>query len=74
MDPVRWLNDCQDRRVYVHFKDVHKARLEHCISARMGFWDACKYGVMCPIGEGCVDYSAVQHVLKKMDYQGGDCG
>ncbi|WP_066015558.1 TIM barrel protein [Endozoicomonas atrinae] len=70
MDPVHWLKQCKDRLAYVHFKDVRAERLKHCIDSRMGFWDACKYGVMCPIGEGCVDYPAVKQALTEINYRG----
>lgn len=70
MNPVKWLYDCRDRLDYVHFKDVNQDKLRRCVNGHIGFWEACKKGVMCPIGEGCVNYPAVHEILKKMDYNG----
>lgn len=70
MDPVEWLKKYSDRLAYVHFKDVHADRLENCINNKTGFWEACKQGVMCPIGDGCVDYLKIKQTLEEINYQG----
>lgn len=70
MDPAKSLKQYANRLDYVHFKDVNDAVLRSVIESRVGFWQACADGVMCPIGEGAVDYDAVQQVLTEIGYTG----
>ncbi len=70
MDPVHSLAEYAFRLEYVHFKDIHKDRLENAIERRTGFWQACADGVMRPIGEGDIDYAGVEAALKQIGYEG----
>ncbi|MGF1684040.1 TIM barrel protein [Photobacterium minamisatsumaniensis] len=70
MDPAQSLIDYAERLEYVHFKDVNKARLDKAITEQVGFWQACADGVMCPIGEGAVNYEQVAHALQTIGYNG----
>lgn len=70
MDPAKSLKQYADRLDYVHFKDINSTVLQSVIESRVGFWQACTDGVMCPIGEGVIDYAAVQQVLKEIGYTG----
>ncbi|MGF1700814.1 sugar phosphate isomerase/epimerase [Photobacterium makurazakiensis] len=70
MDPAQSLIEYAERLEYVHFKDVNKARLEKAIMKQVGFWQACADGVMCPIGEGAVDYEQVARALEIIGYNG----
>ena len=70
MDPAQSLIDYADRLEYVHFKDVNKQRLEAAITQQVGFWQACADGVMCPIGQGAIDYQQVMAALSQIGYHG----
>ncbi len=70
MDPAKSLKQYADRLDYVHFKDINSTVLQSVIESRVGFWQACADGVMCPIGEGVIDYAAVQLALKEIGYTG----
>ncbi|MGF1725308.1 TIM barrel protein [Photobacterium nomapromontoriensis] len=70
MDPAQSLIDYASRLEYVHFKDVNQARLQTAISTQVGFWQACADGVMCPLGEGAVDYDQVVTALSSIHYSG----
>jgi len=70
MDPAKSLRRYADRLDYVHFKDINATVLKNVIKSRVGFWKACAQGVMCPIGEGVIDYAAVQMALLDIGYSG----
>ena len=70
MDPAQWLQDCAPRLDYIHFKDINVEVYERVIAERMHFFDACKQGVMCPIGRGVLDYMAINQALVDIHYQG----
>ncbi|AJR05609.1 AP endonuclease [Photobacterium gaetbulicola] len=70
MDPAKSLVEYADRLEYVHFKDVNQQRLQHAIDKQVGFWQACADGVMCPLGEGAVDYNEVAEALESIGYHG----
>ncbi len=71
MDPVAWLREFAHRLDYVHFKDVDAARHREVLAgAPVPFFEACARGVMCPIGQGSLDYPAIRAVLQEIGYQG----
>ncbi|PSW21763.1 AP endonuclease [Photobacterium sanctipauli] len=70
MDPAQSLIEYSDRLEYVHFKDVNQAKLASAIQRKVGFWQACAEGVMCPIGEGAVNYEQVSQALEAIGYKG----
>ncbi|MGR5065451.1 TIM barrel protein [Photobacterium sp. DNB22_13_2] len=70
MDPAKSLVQYADRLEYVHFKDVNQHRLQQAIKEQVGFWQACADGVMCPLGEGAVDYDEVAQALESIGYHG----
>lgn len=70
MDPVAWLRDHADRLDYVHFKDIDPSVHRQVMGERVGFFDACARGVMCPIGKGGIDYPAIRRLLGDIGYQG----
>lgn len=70
MEPVSWLARYEERLDYVHFKDVNAEVHERVLAQEVDFFTACAQGVMCPIGQGAIDYPAVKQQLDKMDYQG----
>ncbi|MGO2367395.1 MAG: TIM barrel protein [Serratia sp. (in: enterobacteria)] len=70
MDPVTWLDRYFTRIDYLHFKDVNP-RVFHDVLARgLDFFTACAQGVMCPLGQGAIDYPAVRELLAARGYQG----
>jgi len=70
MDPAVWLKKYADRLDYVHFKDIDLAVYKEVIARRIGFFEGCAEGVMCPIGKGSVAYEEVKQVLVSMAYKG----
>lgn len=70
MNPTEWLLKYSDRLDYVHFKDINKAIYDDVISRQIGFFEACAEGVMCPIGEGIIDYESVKTALESINYKG----
>lgn len=70
MDPVETLRKYADRLDYIHFKDIDKAVFERIMGEHIRFFEACGQGVMCPIGNGCIDYSAIRTLLDELGYEG----
>ncbi|KAA9016974.1 sugar phosphate isomerase/epimerase family protein [Niallia endozanthoxylica] len=70
MDPVEWLRKCADRLDYIHFKDINLEIYNRVMEERIRFFDACAKGVMCPIGQGIIDYEAIHMLLKEINYHG----
>lgn len=70
MDPVTWLRDQAARLDYLHFKDIAPRVFAEVMADRVDFFAACARGVMCPIGQGCIDYDAIRRLLQEIDYQG----
>ncbi|MGF1749232.1 TIM barrel protein [Vibrio cionasavignyae] len=68
MDPAQSLIEYASRLEYVHFKDINQAVFTQVIQNKVGFWQACAQGVMCPIGEGVIDYAAVYSALSQIGY------
>lgn len=68
-DPAVSLLKYSERLDYVHFKDINKPVYKKAVEEGMGFFDACKLGVMCSIGRGCVDYEAVFEALSEIKYR-----
>jgi inosose dehydratase len=70
MDPVAMLDRYWDRLDYIHFKGIDPAKQAEVMARRIRFFDACALGVMCPIGDGCIDYPAIQSLLERRGYAG----
>lgn len=70
MDPVQVLEQYWDRLDYIHFKDIDPDVLAQVMAQRIRFFDACARGVMCPIGRGQIDYSAIRTLLSDKGYGG----
>ena len=70
MDPVATLDRYWDRLDYIHFKDIDAAKYAEVMARRIRFFDACAMGVMCPIGDGCIDYPAIKALLDRRGYAG----
>lgn len=70
MDPIEWLRDHADRLDYIHFKDINLDIYQQVMGEHIRFFDACAKGVMCPIGQGIIDYQTINKLLKEINYHG----
>ena len=70
MDPVATLETYWDRIDYIHFKDIDQAVYDRIMGERIRFFDACAEGVMCPIGDGVIDYTGIKALLTARGYAG----
>ena len=70
MDPLEVLRRYWDRIDYIHFKDIDAAKYAAVMSRRIRFFEACADGVMCPIGQGVIDYPAIHAFLTAQGYGG----
>jgi inosose dehydratase len=70
MDPVQWLKDYSDRLDYIHFKDIDLDVYQQVMEEHIRFFDACGKGVMCPIGQGIIDYNSIHSLLNEINYHG----
>jgi inosose dehydratase len=70
IDPEHGIRRYGPRIEYVHFKDVDKSVYDVVIHENIGFYGACFKRLMCPIGEGTIDYSSVKTALIDMGYDG----
>jgi inosose dehydratase len=70
MDPVTWLDRYFTRIDYLHFKDVNPQVFHDVLVRGLDFFTACAEGVMCPLGQGAIDYPAVRELLAVRGYQG----
>ena len=70
MDPEETLRKYWDRVDYIHFKDIDPSVYETVMNEEIRFFDACAKGVMCPIGEGNIDYIGIRSLLTELGYGG----
>ena len=70
MDPETWLRRHAARLDYVHFKDIDAAVYDAVMGEHIAFFAACARGVMCPIGNGVLDYRAIRRALDDIGYAG----
>ena len=70
MNPVAMLDRYWDRLDYIHFKDIDATKFADALTRSIRFFDACAEGVMCPIGDGCIDYPAIRSLLERRGYAG----
>ncbi len=69
-DPIALYERIAPRVRYLHLKDVDGVVLERVKSQRMGFWEAIKLGVFCPLGRGVVDFGALRNRLDSASFDG----
>lgn len=70
MDPAALLRRHAGRLDYIHFKDIDRDVFDRVMGERIRFFDACAQGVMCPIGQGVIDYPSIRALLSDLGYQG----
>jgi len=70
IDPEQGIRRYGSRIDYVHFKDIDKSVYDVVIHENIGFYEACFKRLMCPIGEGVLDYSSIRRALIDIGYDG----
>ena len=70
MDPAYAIRKYAGYIDYMHFKDIDSQIYTRSIETDTDFYQACADRVMCPIGDGCLDYSAIIRALDAIDYRG----
>lgn len=70
MDPAQWLRRHAARLDYVHLKDIDATLFQQVLGKHIAFFDACAHGVMCPIGQGVINYWEVRQTLREIGYHG----
>lgn len=70
IDPAQGIVRYGSRIEYVHFKDIDKSVYDDVIDKNVGFYEACFKRLMCPIGEGTLDYSSIKKALSDINYHG----
>ena len=70
IDPEQGIRRHASRIEYVHFKDVDKLVYDVVINENIGFYEACFKRLMCPIGEGALDYASIRRALIDIGYDG----
>lgn len=59
-----------DRIWYVHYKDCDLDVLKRANAGNWDYFEAVRQGVFCELGQGCVDFPAVNDWLRRHDYDG----
>jgi len=70
MEPAVYLKKYASRLDYIHFKDINQTVYEQIMGKHLRFFQACAQGVMCPIGEGVIDYEYIRSLIDKIEYNG----
>lgn len=70
IDPEEGIRKYSSRIEYLHFKDIDKSIFDAVFNENIGFYEACFRRLMCPIGEGTINYSAIRKALIEIGYQG----
>jgi inosose dehydratase len=70
IDPEQGIRRYAPRIEYVHFKDVDKSVYDAVINENIGFYEACFKRLMCPIGEGALEYASIRRALIDIGYDG----
>lgn len=70
MDPELWLRQYSHKIDYIHFKDIDLSVYLQIMQEEITFFAACARGVMCPIGKGIIDYTALKTCLEDINYHG----
>ena len=69
-DPVEAVETLGRRVEYLHFKDVHPARLETARRSKLDFLGGVRAGVFCELGAGCVRFPDLLKALDRIGYDG----
>jgi len=69
-DVMATLDRWGDRVHHMHYKDIRPAIVKDVRENNLSFLDAVIAGAFTVPGDGCIDFQAVTHALKAMDYHG----
>ncbi len=69
-DPVAVLDKWRDRTWYMHIKECDQRALDGVLAQQGDYFDGVRAGVFPEIGQGTVDWQAINRILHEMDYQG----
>lgn len=69
-DVMATLDRWGDRVHHVHYKDIRPEIVRDVRDNKRSFLDAVIAGAFTVPGDGCIDFQAVSHKLKSMDYHG----
>lgn len=69
-DPVSFFRDHQARIPYLHLKDVDQAVCERARTGGWGMARAVTEGAFVDLGQGCVDFDALNRVAAEVGYDG----
>lgn len=69
-DPIAFITRHVDRVSYIHLKDIDPGVKARAVAERMGFYDACRDGIFCNLGQGDVDFPALKNLLLHAGYSG----
>ncbi|MFD2178274.1 TIM barrel protein [Veronia pacifica] len=70
IDPAALITQYAERVKYLHFKDIQKDVLVRSVKEGIDFYKAIALNIFCPLGEGCVDFSAVRESLTDINFNG----
>lgn len=69
-DPLAAVKQYSDRIWHLHFKDCHAGIAARSRAEGWGYFEAIRQGVFCELGQGNVDFPAIETELKKNGYDG----
>lgn len=70
IDPVQLIERYSARIGHMHFKDIDRDVHAACVAESVDFFSAIARGVFSQLGNGVVDFVAVNAALNRMAYQG----
>jgi inosose dehydratase len=69
-DPLACLRANRQRIWHVHFKDCHPALARQSRQEGWDYFTSVRKGIFCELGQGEIDFPAIQAELQRTDYNG----
>jgi inosose dehydratase len=69
-EPAQLLERYADRIRCVHLKDIDAERLDGARRQRLDFYEAVRYGVFAPLGQGVIDFAKILALLRDSSFSG----
>ena len=69
-DPVAVLDKWRDRTWYMHIKECDERVRQQVLSEEGDYFDGVRAGVFPALGEGTIDWQAINQILHEMNYEG----